>query len=202
MKRFNRHVIVNDMIFEYENIDVQELLEKDDSVLADDVFNITTSYTIHRIAKSYSFNPAFLTLILLCLTDNLKRDENHSAEEILLSMGFPHIQRFDQKIDMICRLIYRMILQRNKTMTSREVKVMDDKPFNVKNYATFVLYNTLPWVGRKDFYVFKREVDDVGNIVKVWRELEKRAPFGVYLFRKKAMELGLEYLLVGGEKDV
>lgn len=199
MKRFNRHIIVNDSIFKYQNINVQDILEKANSVLADNVFSVTTSFAIHRLAKGYNFNPAFLALVLICLTDDLKRGETHSAEEILLSMGFPHIQSFEQKIDMICRLIYRMVLQRNKNVGSKEVKVMDDKPFNAKNYATFVLYNVLPWIGRKNFYVFKREVDVDGNITKVWRELEKSAPFGVYLFRKKTIEVGLENLLVQGD---
>jgi len=195
-KRFNRYLVVNDNILEYKETNIQELLEKDGTVLADNPFTVTTSLLICRMAKSYNFNPAFLALILLCNTNHLKRKETHSAEEIASAIGFSPITSFEQKLDLISRLIYRMILTRKHAHEDKIVKVMDDKEFTVKNYATFVLYSMLPWIGRKNFRVYKREADKEGNIIKVWSELDTKAPFGVYLFRQKCIKLGLEELLV------
>ena len=195
-KRFNRCLVVNDKIFEHSDVNVQELLEKDDSILADNPFVLTTSLAICRMSKAYGFNPAFLTLILLCNTDHLKKEETHSSEEIAEAIGLPRVRGFEQKLDMISRLIYKLVMTRKHVVGNKTVKVMDDVEFTVKNYATFTLYNMLPWIGRKNFKVYKREVDEEGNIIKVWSELEKRTPFGVYLFRKIAIKLGLEDLLV------
>lgn len=189
---FDKRDVVTDKIFGYVESDIQELLEKDNSVLAErSYFNVDMGKLIENVSKKYDINPVFLAIVLMAKADHLKYiDRDPSVEDVSKSLDMHAITNPAMLMESFARLIIKT--KKNIYASNNlKVSVSDCKnKFQVKNKPTAVLYKILPWIGNKNHKVYKRKVDEEGNIIKVWKVTEKTEPFGVKLFWMMAHGLG------------
>lgn len=136
---------------------------------------------IESSCRQMNLNESFVCILLLTMLHNIPLGA--SREAIERAIGNFKAGTADFRFTMILKIIQRVRLGFN---TGGNVKVMDWIDFAPSNISTAALYQVLPFIGYKNYYVYNRVADEDGNIVEVKRVLDKRAPYGAFLFWKLA----------------